>query len=194
MAPPARGARRPAARLLVGLTAGLLAASVPFAAALGQSATAAPASPGATREPPFHFTREAGRALAALWQSSIAVHEERVGCLAADVRDGAVLVTRVLPLRPDGADSMGIASDASIARCGPPEWRGTVHTHVAEYTGGRPSGKFSAQDRGVMQRWYDRWHADAVFCLVYSAEDAHCEADGVVGGMRVRPRGLGAGE
>jgi hypothetical protein len=27
-----------------------------------------------------------------------------------------------------------------------------------------------------------------VFCLVYTASEAHCEADGVVGGLRSRPR------
>ncbi|MBA3444523.1 MAG: hypothetical protein H0T58_06685 [Gemmatimonadales bacterium] len=35
-----------------------------------------------------------------------------------------------------------------------------------------------------MRLWYDRWHSDGVFCLVYSDRQAHCEADGVVGGMR----------
>jgi hypothetical protein len=39
-----------------------------------------------------------------------------------------------------------------------------------------------------MRLWYDRWHADGVFCLIYSQHDAHCEADGVVGGMRSTPR------
>ena len=62
-----------------------------------------------------------------------------------------------------------------------------MHTHVALYTADLPSKRFSAQDRGVMRQWYERWQADGVFCLVYSARDAHCEADGVVGGMRRRP-------
>jgi len=39
----------------------------------------------------------------------------------------------------------------------------------------------------VMRRWYTRLQTYGVFCLVYSARDAHCEADGVVGGMRSRP-------
>jgi hypothetical protein len=82
---------------------------------------------------------------------------------------------------------MSIGSDASIERCGPPEWKGTVHTHVAAYDSDLPSTTFSAQDRGVMRRWYQRWQADGVFCVAYSAKDAHCEADGVVGGMRAPP-------
>ena len=83
---------------------------------------------------------------------------------------------------------MSISSTASIERCGPPEWSGTVHTHVALYTDAAVHQRFSAQDRGVMRQWYERWHADGVFCLIYSARDAHCEADGVVGGLRSRPR------
>jgi hypothetical protein len=59
---------------------------------------------------------------------------------------------------------------------------------VALYTEESPSRRFSGQDRTVMQMWYDRWHADAVFCVAYSEQSAHCEADGVVGGLRSRPR------
>lgn len=142
----------------------------------------------ATPQPAFRFAREAGAVLGTLWQTSITAKEERVACLAASIRNDTVFVSRILPLAPEEADSMGIASEASVQRCGPPEWAGTVHTHVYLFTDSLPSNKFSAQDRGVMQRWYERWHADGVFCVVYSARDAHCEADGVVGGMRARPR------
>lgn len=118
----------------------------------------------------------------------MAAKEERVACLGAVVRNDSVFVTRILALVPQEADSMSIASTASIERCGPPQWAGTVHTHVALYRDELPSKRFSAQDRGVMRQWYERWHADGVFCVVYSPSDAHCEADGVVGGMRARPR------
>jgi hypothetical protein len=111
-----------------------------------------------------------------------------VACLKATVRHDTVFVNRLLPLEPVEADSMGISAAASIHRCGPPEWSGTVHSHVAEYAAGRPSARFSAQDRTVQRMWYDRWHSDAVFCVVYSDKDAHCEADGVVGGIRSSPR------
>ena len=113
--------------------------------------------------------------------------QERVACLSAEIRNDTVHVSRILELAPHEADSMSIGAEASILRCGPPEWSGTVHTHVADYSDGQPSTLFSAQDRGVMRRWYQRWQADGVFCLVYSARDAHCEADGVVGGMRRGP-------
>ncbi|MGN6393772.1 MAG: hypothetical protein ACTHM9_16210 [Gemmatimonadales bacterium] len=138
-------------------------------------------------QPAFHFTREAGLGLRAMWEESVAAKQERVACLSAKVRHDTVFVARILELVPHEADSMSIGSETSIERCGPPEWSGTVHTHVALYTEDRPSARFSAQDRGVMSRWYERWHADGVFCLVYSAQDAHCEADGVIGGMRSTP-------
>jgi hypothetical protein len=141
-------------------------------------------SPRAT----FRFSSEAGAALRALWQASVKAREERAACLASTIRHDTVFVTRVLALPPEQADSMGISAKASVQQCGPPAWSGTVHTHIALYTDDLPSTKFSAQDRTAMRLWYDRWHTDGVFCLLYSREDAHCEADGVVGGMRSRPR------
>ena len=136
----------------------------------------------------FRFSAEAGAALKALWQESAEAHQERVACLAADIRGDTVLVNRVHRVTPDAADSLGVSATASIEQCGPPEWDGTVHTHVALYTDDSPSQRFSGQDRTAMQMWYDRWHADGVFCVAYSKQSAHCEADGVVGGMRSRPR------
>jgi hypothetical protein len=138
-------------------------------------------------QPAFHFSAAAGRSLRRLWEESVAAQQERVACLGAVVRHDSVFVVRLLPLDTAGADSTTIASDESVERCGPPEWSGTVHSHVAEYDNGLPSTTFSAQDRGVMRRWYGRWKADGVFCVVYSRQSAHCEADGVVGGIRSRP-------
>jgi hypothetical protein len=138
-------------------------------------------------QPVFRFSPEAGRALRALWEASVAAQQERVACLGAVVRSDSVLVRRLLPLEAAGADSLTIASDQSVERCGPPEWSGTVHSHVAEYDNGLPSTTFSAQDRGVMRRWHQRWQTDGVFCVVYSRRSAHCEADGVIGGIRSRP-------
>jgi hypothetical protein len=151
-------------------------------------ATAASAQDSVPRRaaPTFRFTPEAGRTLRSLWEASLAARQERVACLGAEVRNDSVFVVRVLPLEISG-DSMAIASDESIERCGPPAWSGTVHSHVAEYSDGLPSTTFSAQDRGVMRRWYQRWRADGVFCVVYSRRDAHCEADGVIGGIRSEP-------
>lgn len=166
------------------------AAGLGAAVAIGLGPMAAPAAAQAdtTRpQPAFRFTVEAGHALRALWEQSLSAKAERVACLDAVIRNDTVFVSRILALAPEEADSMSIASATSVERCGPPAWAGTVHTHVALYTAELPSTRFSAQDRGVMRRWYERWHADGVFCVVYSARDAHCEADGVVGGMRAAP-------
>jgi hypothetical protein len=149
-------------------------------------------SGAAAQDPPsrasFRFSADAGATLRALWEESVAAHEERVACLAADILGDTVFVSRILRVDPDAADSMGISATASIERCGPPEWDGTVHTHVALYTEDSPSRRFSGQDRTVMRMWYDRWRSDGVFCIVYSKRSAHCEADGVVGGLRSRRR------
>ncbi|HSJ74971.1 MAG TPA: hypothetical protein VK899_02125 [Gemmatimonadales bacterium] len=118
----------------------------------------------------------------------MASREERVACLASTIRSDTVFVTRVSALEPEEADSMGISATTSVEHCGPPTWSGTVHTHIAMYSDSLPSTRFSAQDRAAMRLWYDRWHSDGVFCLIYSSRDAHCEADGVVGGMRSQPR------
>lgn len=136
----------------------------------------------------FRFSAAAGAALAALWRESVAAQQERVACLDADIRGDTVFVNRVLRVEPDAADSMGVSATASIEQCGPPAWDGTVHTHVALYTNEGPSRRFSGQDRVVMRMWYARWRTDAVFCVAYSERSAHCEADGVVGGLRSRPR------
>jgi hypothetical protein len=154
---------------------------------LGGPAAAQTDSVPAGPQPAFHFSSEAGLGLRALWEQSVAAKQERVACLGTSIRNDTVFVDRILALAPEEADSMSISSTASVERCGPPEWQGTVHTHVALYTDSLPSKRFSAQDRGVMRQWYGRWNADGVFCVVYSAHDAHCEADGVVGGLRSPP-------
>jgi hypothetical protein len=158
-------------------------ASSPDTAPSADHADPDSAAPGRAR-PAFRFSQEAGLGLRAMWEESVAAKQERVACLSAEVRHDTVYVARILELVAHDADSMSIGSEASILRCGPPDWSGTVHTHVAAYSDDQPSTLFSAQDRGVMRRWYQRWQTDGVFCLVYSARDAHCEADGVVGGMR----------
>jgi hypothetical protein len=136
----------------------------------------------------FRFSSGAGASLRTLWEESLAAREERVACLAADITGDTVLVSRILRVEPDGADSMGVSATASVEHCGPPEWSGTVHTHVALYTDDSPSRRFTGQDRTVKRKWYDRWRSDGEFCVVYSEKSAHCEADGVAGGMRARPR------
>lgn len=133
------------------------------------------------------FDLDARPELHRLWEASAQAKAERVACLAATIDSDAVHITRVLPLDPGEADSLGISAGASLDQCGPPEWRGTVHTHVALRDGRRPYSLFSGADRGVMMLWWRRWQVDGVFCLLYSAQEVICEIEGP-GGAVLFPR------
>jgi hypothetical protein len=170
------------------LNRALLAIVLPVVMTAGAVASQANAQTGRPPHGTFRFSHEAGLGLQALWQESIATRQERVACMASTIRNDTVFVTRIAMVKSEEADSVGISALASVEQCGPPVWAGTVHTHIALYSDSLPSTRFSAQDRAAMRLWYDRWHADGVFWLIYSARDAHCEADGVVGGMRSQPR------
>jgi hypothetical protein len=131
----------------------------------------------------FLFDLDARPALHRLWEVSSQAKAERVGCLAATIDSDTVHISRVLPLDPGPADSLGISAGASLEQCGPPEWRGTIHTHVALRDGLRPYSLFSGADRGVMMMWWRRWHADGVFCLLYSSQEVICEIEGPQGAV-----------
>ncbi|HUR96351.1 MAG TPA: hypothetical protein VMY76_17365 [Gemmatimonadales bacterium] len=125
----------------------------------------------------FAVTPAAQVALRALWRTSIEARAERVACLASFLDEDTLRITRVLALDA-GADSLAVSAGASLERCGPPEWQGTVHTHVALKNGGRPYALFSGADRGIMLMWWQRWKSDGTFCLLYAENQAHCEIDG----------------
>lgn len=130
---------------------------------------------------------DARQALHAVWESSVAAGAERAACIGGDRQGGVAHITRVLPLQPSAADSMGVAASVSIERCGPPDWFGTAHTHIALRDGHRPYPTFSGADRGVMGFWLERWGTDGVFCVLYSAAAAHCEAAGAAGSLVAGP-------
>jgi len=131
----------------------------------------------------FRFDPDAGPLLHQLWQSSLGAKAERVACLAATLESDTVRISDVLPLDPARSDSLGIAASASLETCGPPRWRGTVHTHVALKDGLRPYSLFSGADRGVMMMWWHRWQVAGVFCLLYSENDVICEIEGPEGAV-----------
>lgn len=134
---------------------------------------------GARAAGPQAFAVEpvAQMALRELWSASVAAKAERVGCLASVVDGDTLRITRVLLLEA-GADSLAVSARASLEMCGPPEWQGTVHTHIPLADGQRPYALFSGADRGVMLMWWQRWRADGTFCLLYAENEAHCEIDG----------------
>ena len=134
----------------------------------------------------FHFEPDARTEMRRLWATSSAAKAERVACLAGSIRSDTIRVTRILPLS-GGRDSLGVPARESLEVCGPPAWRGTVHTHVALRDGRRPYAVFSGADHGINLMWWRRWRIDGVFCVLYSAADAYCELDGP-SGLTIFPR------
>jgi hypothetical protein len=131
----------------------------------------------------FHFEADATPALHRLWDSSVNAKAERVACLAATIGGDTVQISSLLPLDPGPADSLGISAGASLDRCGPPRWLGTIHTHVALREDGRPYSLFSGADRGVMMLWWRKWKVDGIFCLLYSSDAVICEIEGPEGAV-----------
>ncbi len=131
----------------------------------------------------FRFDVTARPELHRLWQASISAKAERVACLAGSIDSDSVRISEVFPLESGPSDSMGVSAGASLEFCGPPRWRGTVHTHVALRDGRRPYSLFSGADRGIMMLWWRRWREDGVFCLLYSAEEVICEIEGPRGAV-----------
>jgi hypothetical protein len=131
----------------------------------------------------FRFELNATPELHRLWETSSTAKAERVACLAASLEGDTVRISRVAPLESGRADSLGISAAASLDTCGPPQWRGTVHTHIALKDGQRPYSLFSGADRGVMMRWWRRWNVAGLFCLLYSPSEVICEIEGPDGAV-----------
>jgi hypothetical protein len=131
----------------------------------------------------FRFEETARFELHRLWEESAESKAERVGCLAGSVESDTVHITRVLALESGRSDSLGISAAASLETCGPPTWKGTVHTHVALRDGRQPYSLFSGADRGIMMLWWRRWREDGIFCLLYSAQEVICEIEGPRGAV-----------
>ncbi|MGH7509860.1 MAG: hypothetical protein ACREMZ_10350 [Gemmatimonadales bacterium] len=131
----------------------------------------------------FRFEGNAVSELHRLWDSSAEAKAERVACLAGSIESDTVRITGVLELEPGASDSLGISAGASLDMCGPPRWRGTVHTHVALRDGRQPYSLFSGADRGIMMLWWRRWKVDGIFCLLYSASEVICEIEGPRGAV-----------
>ncbi len=130
----------------------------------------------------FRFEPSARPELHRLWERSASAKAERVACLAGSIEADTVRISRVLQLEA-ASDSLGVSAGASLERCGPPSWRGTVHTHVALRDGRQPYSLFSGADRGIMMLWWRRWQEDGIFCLLYSAEEVICEIEGPRGAV-----------
>lgn len=122
----------------------------------------------------FRVGTGARASLQTLWQASSAAKQEQVACIGGYRHGDITYITRVARLA-SGGDSLNASAGASLKECKPPEWLGTVHTHIARFDG-RPYVTFSGADRGVMWAWHTMWQADGVFCVLYDERRAHCEA------------------
>ena len=101
------------------------------AVALAGSARAGPSAlPDRARRPGRRCTRSGARASAA--------KVERVACLAERHRWRHLRITRILPLDRRRRLARRVGARASLETCGPPDWQGTVHTHIA-LCDGRPA-------------------------------------------------------
>jgi hypothetical protein len=125
-------------------------------------------------ESAIQFSNTSRPQLQLLWQQSIAANQERVACMGGH-RSGDTTYITSLQQIPESADSMHASATASLRRCGPPQWLGTVHTHIARQNG-VPYVTFSGADRGVMGEWNRLWGTDGVFCVLYDEQHAYCEA------------------
>jgi len=123
---------------------------------------------------PFRVAAQARSPLHLLWDRSIEAKQERVACLGGYVDGDVVYITHVRMLSSSRADSANISAVPSLRECSPPEWFGTVHTHIALFHG-LPYTIFSAPDRFVMMLWHERWKEDGVFCILYTDAEANCE-------------------
>ena len=106
-----------------------------------------------------------------MWAESIATNKEIVACLGTKT---------IKILEPLYADSMRVSAVESIEQCGPPEWIGTVHTHLpgdvsnagkiqSILAGNWPRvyGEFSLSDRTVIRTWREWWNSIGFFCVLW---------------------------
>jgi hypothetical protein len=136
---------------------------------------AAGARPVKAQLPTWVIEQPARPALSALWQASSRARAERVACLAGRIGPDTVWITGAAPVVTRGADSLTAEGEPSLAQCRPPGWIGTVHTHVRSTDDPEPVNRFSPGDRAQMSEWARRWGRAGAFCLLHSAEGAHCE-------------------
>lgn len=161
---------RRAAAVRIAVTVGRAATSSLLAAAL----TLGAASSLGAQQPVWVTGADAKPTLQGLWAATLETRREQVACLGGEIRADTVLIQRIRPVA-EYSDSLTASAQASLATCAPPEWMGTVHSHVRSTDDPAPATRFSSGDRAVMSAWSQRWQAQGAFCLIYSAQRMHCE-------------------
>ncbi len=132
------------------------------------------ARPSAAQQQAWVIGDQPKAALQQLWATSITTRREQVACMGGTIGPDTVLVRRVQPV-DELSDSLTASADRSLTECAPPQWIGTVHSHVRSTDDDAPADRFSPGDRAVMSEWTTRWGGQGAFCLVYSERNLHCE-------------------
>jgi hypothetical protein len=132
------------------------------------------ARPGAAQQAHWVMGPQAKLRVQELWARSVAARREQVACLGGVLGADTVLVNRLQPV-DEPSDSLNASAQLSLATCAPPEWIGVMHSHVRSTDDDTPASRFSPGDRAVMSEWTQRWGGQGAFCLVYSAQNMHCE-------------------
>lgn len=129
----------------------------------------------AQAQPEWVLSQAAKNGFADLWEASTRERRELVACLGGSREVDTVRVLTLGPLDLEQSDSLTAEALGSIERCGPPDWIGTIHTHIRSTDDERPAPRFSPSDRVVMSEWVARWGAPGAFCVLYSDRAAQCE-------------------
>lgn len=129
----------------------------------------------AQAQPEWVLSQAAKNGFADLWDASTRERRELVACLGGSREVDTVRVLTLGPLDLEQSDSLTAEALGSIERCGPPDWIGTIHTHIRSTDDERPAPRFSPSDRVVMSEWVARWRAPGAFCVLYSDRAAQCE-------------------
>lgn len=124
---------------------------------------------------------EASPALHELWRLSLAAREERVACVGGRIESDTAFAERLKPLPTSTGDSLAVSAEGSLEECNPPEWFGTVHTHVPLRDTDPIYSNFSGSDHGVMLTWVRQWRTSGVFCILFSESGARCQVEGIEG-------------
>lgn len=134
-----------------------------------------PAALSAQAQPVWVLSQVAKNGFADLWEASNRERRELVACLGGSRGEDSVRVLALRPLELEQSDSLTAEALGSIERCGPPDWIGTIHTHIRSTDDERPAPRFSPSDRVVMSEWVARWGSPGAFCVLYSDRAAQCE-------------------
>lgn len=129
----------------------------------------------AQAQPGWLLSQEVKNGFADLWDASNLERRELVACLGGVVAEDSVRVLSVQPLEIEQSDSLTAEARHSIELCGPPQWIGTIHTHIRSIDDERPAPRFSPSDRVVMSEWVRRWETRGAFCVLHSDRAAQCE-------------------